>query len=381
MFSEKIPAVFMRGGTSKALIFHRKDLPEQANWDNLFLSLMGSPDPYMRQLNGMGGGVSSLSKVAIIEKSAHPHADVDYTFGQVIINEAKVDYGGNCGNISAAVGPFAISEGLIEPVEGENIVRIFNTNTKKIIHGVFEVRNGKPVTTGDLEIPGVAGTAAPIRLDFLEPGGATTGKLLPTGNVCDELDIPSIGKIQVSMVDAANACIFVNAHDLGLRGDELPSELNQMPEMLVLLNTVRTMASCKMGIGRSLEHAATIKTVPYICFVSPSKDAKTLSETMVQANQIDFTARAMSNGQPHLALPLTLSLCLGVAANITGSVVHQIAKLSPTGEQNKVRIGMPSGVLTVGAQVQQIDGQWIAYKGSFYRTARKLFEGFVYSFG
>lgn len=388
MLPEKIPAIFMRGGTSKALMFHRHDLPDPAQWDPLFLALMGSPDPYMRQLNGMGGGVSSLSKVAILEKSEHPDADINYTFGQVLINEGKVDYSGNCGNISSAVGPFAISEKLVDWVEGENTVRIFNTNTKKIIHNVFEVRNGRPLVAGDLEIPGVAGTGAPIRLDFLDPGGATTGKLFPSGQIIEMLDIPDHGAIQVTMIDAANACVFVQAKDVGLRGDEFPNDLNQMPEVLELLQKIRTHASVKMGIGKDLTHAAQIKTVPYVCMVSPAMPSQTLSNATILANQIDFTARAISNGQPHLALPLTVSLCLGVAASIPGTVISQIeGNVLKTHSDGKVRIGMPSGILTVGAQVKKdlksqntlmSANDWIAEKGSFYRTARRLFDGFVY---
>jgi 2-methylaconitate isomerase len=381
MLPEKIPAIFMRGGTSKALMFHRKDLPEESSWDQLFLSLLGSPDPYMRQLNGMGGGVSSLSKVAVLEKSNRPDADIDYTFGQVMINEKKVDYSGNCGNISSAVGPFAVTEGLVKVVEGENTIRIFNTNTKKIIHSIFEVRHGKPLVIGNLEIPGVAGTNAPIRLDFLNPGGATTGKLLPTGNITDVLEITGSGSIRVTMIDAANACVFVQAKDIGLRGDEFPSELNQRPEILSLLEEIRLKASVKMGISENLIEAAKIKSVPYVGFVSPAKNSMTISNTPIDVTKIDLTARAISNGQPHLALPLTVSLCLGVAANMPGSVVADVLLKQESQTQDAVqtiRIGMPSGILTVGAQVSNSPTGWVAQKGSFFRTARRLFEGFVY---
>ena len=379
MLPEKIPAIFMRGGTSKALMFHRADLPERAAWDELFLALMGTPDPYMRQLNGMGGGVSSLSKVAILEKSTRPEADIDYTFGQVMINEKKVDYSGNCGNISSAVGPFAISEGLVHATEGENTVRIFNTNTKKMIHSTFEVRNGKPVVQGNLEIPGVAGTCAPIRLDFLNPGGATTGQLLPTGNISDLIEIDHIGSVRVTMIDAANACVFVQAKEIGLQGDEFPNELNQRPDILNILEEIRLKASVKMGISKNLAEAAQIKTIPFVGFVSPAKNGTTISNLPIDASKIDLTARAISNGQPHLALPLTVSLCLGVAANMQGSIVADVLQNHPTNSDGQtIRIGMPSGILTVGAQVNQSDSGWEAQRGSFYRTARRLFEGFVY---
>src|SRR6185503_1183493 len=200
-----IPAVFMRGGTSKAIMFHARDLPQdRAAWDDIFTAAMGSPDPYGRQLDGMGGGISSLSKVCVLAPSTRDDADVDYTFAQVQIKEAAVDYRGNCGNMSSAVGPFAVDEGIVRPNGDTAIVRIFNTNTQKIIRSTFPLDDGRAATDGDLTIPGVAGTGAPVRLDFLAPGGATTGRLLPTGHAIDRLDVPGLGPIEVSMVDAAN---------------------------------------------------------------------------------------------------------------------------------------------------------------------------------
>jgi hypothetical protein len=227
-----LPAVFMRGGTSRAIMFHRRDLPDRTAWDPIFLAAMGSPDPNGRQLNGMGGGISSLSKVCILAPSERADADIDYTFAQVQIREAAVDYRSNCGNMSSAVGPFAIDEGLLRANGDTAVVRIFNTNTGKLIRATFPLRNGRAAVDGDLEIPGVAGTGAPIRLDFLSPGGAATGKLLPTGNVSDRLDIPGMGRIEVSMVDAANPCVFVRARDLGLIGTELPDALDANPALL-----------------------------------------------------------------------------------------------------------------------------------------------------
>ena len=205
----KIPAVFMRGGTSNAVVFHAKDLPrDRAQWDEIFLAAIGSPDPYGRQLDGMGGGVSSLSKVCVVGPSSRPDADIDYTFAQVQVKEAKVDYGANCGNMSSAMGPFAVDEGLVKVSGQDALVRVHNTNTKKIIWSRFPLDDGLAAVDGDLAIPGVAGTGAPVKLEFREPGGATTGKLLPTGNVADTLDVPGFGKFRVSMVDAANACVF-----------------------------------------------------------------------------------------------------------------------------------------------------------------------------
>src|SRR5687767_8030311 len=215
----KLPAVFMRGGTSKALMLHLRDLPaDRPAWDAIFLTAMGSPDPHGRQLNGMGGGVSSLSKVCVLGPPSRPDADLDYTFAQVLVTEARVDYSGNCGNMSSAVGPFAVEEGIVPAGDGERLVRIHNTNTKKIINATFRVKDGRAVVEGELEIPGVAGTGSPVRLDFLEPGGAVTGKLLPTGKPRDVLEIPGIGKVEASMVDAANPCVFLAAESLGLKG-------------------------------------------------------------------------------------------------------------------------------------------------------------------
>lgn len=377
MTQRSLPAVFMRGGTSKALMVHRRDLPKnQDDWAPIFTAAMGSPDPYGRQLDGMGGGVSSLSKVCIIGPSEHPDADVDYTFAQVMVKEARVDYRGNCGNMSSAVGPFAVDQGLVPAGEGQTTVRIFNTNTQKIIHSTFETRDGRAVYGGDLAIPGVSGTGAPIKLDFVQPGGATTGKLLPTGNVTDTLDVPGVGALEVSMVDAANAAVFVRAADIGLTGLELPDQLESNPDIMARLDAIRVQASVKMGIAPDVESARKITIVPFICFVSPPADNPTLSGETVSANDIDLVARVISNGQPHRALPLTVSLCTAVAARIDGTVASQA--LSPSAGADALRLGMPSGVLTVAADVGQENGMWTARAGSFYRTARLLFDGQVW---
>src|SRR5258707_301106 len=234
-----LPAVFMRGGTSRAIMFHARDLPGRSEWDPIFLAAMGSPDPNGRQLNGMGGGISSLSKVCILAPSDRTDADIDYTFAQIQIREPRVDYRSNCGNMSSAVGPFAVDEGLVRPNGDTAVVRIFNTNTRKIICSTFPLEDGRAATDGDLAIPGVAGTGAPVRLDFLTPGGATTGKLLPTGNAVDRLDVPGMEMIEVSLVDAANACVFVRARDLGLTGRELPDELERDPALLGRMQGIR----------------------------------------------------------------------------------------------------------------------------------------------
>ena len=373
----KIPAVFMRGGTSNAVVFHARDLPaDRGQWDEIFLAAIGSPDPYGRQLDGMGGGVSSLSKVCVIGPATRPDADIDYTFAQIQVREAKVDYGANCGNMSAAMGPFAVDEGLVRVTGGDALVRVHNTNTKKIIWSRFPVDDGAAAVDGELAIPGVAGTGAPVKLEFREPGGATTGKLLPTGNVADDLDVPGLGKVRVSMVDAANACVFARAADLGIKGTELPDAIEGNPELLRKLEAIRVAASVAMGITKSPAEAAAKKTVPFVGFVSPPQQAQTLTGETIGEGAVDLTGRMMSSGQPHRALPLTCTLCMAVAARLPGSVVAEAARQSDNPEA-EIRIAMPSGVLTVAASVRKLEGHWHAEQGAFYRTQRRMFEGSV----
>lgn len=373
----KLPAVFMRGGTSNAVVFNQKDLPQdRALWDEIFLAAIGSPDPNGRQLDGMGGGVSSLSKVCVVGPPTRPDADIDYTFAQVQVKEAKVDYGANCGNMSSAMGPFAVDEGMVKVSRREALVRIHNTNTKKIIHALFSVDDGLAAVDGDLAIPGVSGTGSPVKLEFRDPGGATTGKLLPTGNVVDTLDVPGVGKIRVSMVDAANATVWVNARDIGLTGIELPEPLEANTAAMQKLSAIRIAASVAMGIAPNVEEAAKRKSVPFIGFVSAPQDAKLLSGETIKAEEIDLTGRVISNGQPHRALPLTVSLCMAVASRIEGSVVSEVLRKGPDAEA-PIRIGMPSGILTVAATVRQKDSGWQAEQGAFYRTQRRMFEGQV----
>lgn len=374
-----LEAVFMRGGTSKALLFQPQHLPsDPSQRDALFCAAMGTPDPYGRQLNGMGGGVSSLSKVCIIGPSSHPEADVDYTFGQVSIKERKVSYQGNCGNMSAAVGPFAVDQGLVRPQGDHTTVRIYNTNTQKIIHSTFATPNGQTQYAGDFAIPGVGGTGSPIKLEFIDPGGATTGQLLPTQQVKQRLFIPELGELEVSMVDAANAAVFVRAKDIGLTGLELPDELERRPDVLAQLELIRIHASVAMGITSSLEEARAVTLVPFVAFVSPAQPNPTLSGEWVSAADIDLVARVISSGQPHRALPLTVSLCTAVAARIQGTIVAELLA-NTTPNQGALRLGMPSGVLTLDAKVNQDpSGQWYAHSGAFYRTANRLFEGRVW---
>jgi 2-methylaconitate cis-trans-isomerase PrpF len=374
----KLPAVFMRGGTSNAIVFNANDLPrDRTLWDDIFLAAIGSPDPYGRQLDGMGGGISSLSKVCIVGPSTRPDADIDYTFAQVSVKESKVDYSGNCGNMSSAMGPYAVDQGLVKVSGKDALVRVHNTNTRKIIWSRFALDEGLAAVDGDLAIPGVSGTGAPVRLEFREPGGATTGKLLPTGRVADVLDVPGHGKFNVSMIDAANACCFVRADELGITGTEMPEALDASAALLERLQAIRIAASVAMGIAATPEEAKAKRVVPFIGFVSGPQDASTLTGEKIQAKDVDVTGRMISNGQPHRALPLTASLCMAVAARLEGSVVNTVTRKSNDAEA-PIRIAMPSGVLTVAATVRKNDGDWIAEQGAFYRTQRRLFDGYVY---
>ncbi len=374
----KIPAVFMRGGTSNAIVFNAKDLPgERALWDEIFLAAIGSPDPYGRQLDGMGGGITSVSKVCVIGPSTRPDADIDYTFAQVLVKEAKVDYSGNCGNMSSAMGPYAVDEGLVKAGGKDALVRVHNTNTRKIIWSRFALDEGAAAVDGDLAIPGVAGTGSPVRLEFRDPGGATTGKLLPTGRVADVLDVPGHGKFHVSMIDAANACCFVRAEALGLTGTEMPEALDANTALLERLSAIRIAASIAMGITANPEEARAKRVVPFIGFVSGPQDASTLTGEKIEAASVDLTGRMISGGQPHRALPLTASLCMAVAARLPSSVVHALTRQSDD-PGAPIRIAMPSGVLTVAANVHQNGEAWLAEQGAFYRTQRRMFEGCVY---
>src|SRR5215831_3328168 len=366
MPQKKLPAVFMRGGTSKAVIFHARDLPAaREEWQRIFLSVIGSPDPNMRQLDGMGGGISSLSKVCVVGPPTRPDADVDYTFAQVLIDKARVDFNGNCGNMSSAIGPFAVDEGLIaKPRGGEAVVRIHNTNTGKIIVARFGM-------------DGVAGTGAPIRLEFIEPGGAKTGKLLPTGKAVDQLEIAGGVVVTASLVDAANPCVFVPAVAVGATATEQPGEIDSHRELKVRLEAIRRAASVAMGIAADLDKAASI-SVPFVALVAPPAAMRVLSGRTLAAADMDIAVRMMSNGQAHRATPLTGALCLAVTTRIPGSIPNEMARrLAPGASQ--IRIGHASGVIVVDAQIDQPkNGHPHAQFAAVYRTARRLFEGRVH---
>ncbi|WP_287992135.1 2-methylaconitate cis-trans isomerase PrpF family protein [Acidiphilium sp.] len=372
-----IRAVFMRGGTSKALIFRAGDLPaDRADWAPIFLAAMGSPDPAMRQLDGMGGGVSSLSKCCVVGPPSRPDADVDYTFAQVAIDRPEVDYASNCGNMSSAIGPFAVDEGLVAPPAGnEAVVRIHNTNTGKIIVARFPMEDGRAAVTGDLAIDGVAGTGAPIRLDFTDPGGAGTGRLLPTGNLTDRLDVPGLGPLRVTLIDAANPCVLVAAADLGMTATETPAAMERDTALIAGIEALRRAASVRMGLAADLEAAARIISVPKVGILAPPADAPVLSGAVQTAASVDILARMMSSGQPHRAVPLTGALCLAVACRLPGTVAHDLVR--PGEATDPVRVGHPSGAILVAAGVSSgPDGPRVSH-ATVFRTARRLFQGEV----
>ena len=378
MRQRKIRAVFMRGGTSKAVVFRQQDLPaDRGQWDAIFLAVMGSPDPNARQLDGMGGGISSLSKVCVVGPPSHAEADIDFTFAQVLVREARVDYQSNCGNMSSAMGPFAVDESLVEVDGGEARVVIHNTNTRKLVYATFPLDDGATAVDGAFEIPGVAGSGAPVRLEFRDPGGAGSGKLLPSGNVLDVLDVVGVGRVEASMVDAANACVFIDAARVGITGTESPTELDARTGIMEMLEAIRCAAAVAMGLGDSVEDVRTRSpSNPKIGLVTAPRDAVDLRGQAIAADAGDLTARIISMGNTHRALPLTGALCLGVAAHITGTVVHRHTRVSRE-KGADLRILQPSGVSIVGADVAQDDNGWHARVASVYRTQRRLFEGHV----
>ena len=295
----KLRAVFMRGGTSNAIVFRARDLPEdRALWSDIFLAAIGSPDPNGRQLDGMGGGVSSLSKVCVVGPPSRPDADIDYTFAQVAVGDAGVDYASNCGNMSSAVGPFAVDEGIVSAAGDRAVVRIHNTNTNKIIVSRFALDDGLAAVEGDFSLPGVAGAGAPIRLEFLDPGGAVTGKLLPTGAVVEDLEAPGIGPVAATLIDAGNPCVFVAAEAMGASGVESPDEIAARPDLLEALEAIRVAASVRMGVAATPEQAAATISVPKVALVAGPKAATTLSGESLAPDDADVTPVAANMTSP-----------------------------------------------------------------------------------
>jgi probable AcnD-accessory protein PrpF len=377
----RIPAVFMRGGTSKGVFFHAKDLPaDPAGRNPILLRVIGSPDPYGKQIDGMGCGTSSTSKVVIISKSKRPDCDIDYLFGAVAIESPVIDWSGNCGNLTSAVGPFAISEGLADaPADGIAIVRIWQVNIGKRIIAHVPVKGGKVVEEGGLELDGVTFPSAEIRLDFLDPGGMEGdegGTMFPTGNIIDMLEVPGIGKFETTLINAGNPTIFITAEALGLNGAELQDDVNGNPELLARLEAVRAYGAVKMGLAATAAEA-TVKRphTPKLAFVAPSRDYIASSGRQVRREEIDLLSRIMSMGKLHHAMTGTGAVAIAVAAAIPGTIVYRLA--ADRANSGQVRFGHPSGALTAGAEAAKQDGGWVVTKAIISRSARRLMDGWV----
>lgn len=381
----KIPATYIRGGTSKGVFFRLQDLPERcqvpgAARDRLFMRVIGSPDPYSAHIDGMGGATSSTSKCVILSKSSQPGHDVDYLYGQISIDKAFVDWSGNCGNLSTAAGAFAIHAGLVDPERipdnGTCVVRIWQANINKTIIAHVPVTNGQVQETGDFELDGVTFPAAEIVLEFLDPSddGEEGGSMFPTGNLVDDLEVPGVGTFKATMISAGIPTVFVNAEDIGYKGTELREDINADPEQLARFEKIRIAGALRMGLIKTPEEAATRQHTPKIAFVSPPKDYRTSSGKQVQAGDVDLLVRALSMGKLHHAMMGTAAVAIGTAAAVPGTLVNLAAG---GGERTAVRFGHPSGTLRVGAEAKQVDGEWTVTKAIMSRSARILMEGWV----
>lgn len=382
----KIAATYMRGGTSKGVFFRLQDLPVAAQQpgaarDALLLRVIGSPDPYGKQIDGMGGATSSTSKTVILSKSERPEHDVDYLFGQVSIDKAFVDWSGNCGNLSAAVGSFAIASGLVDaariPQNGVATVRIWQANIAKTIIAQVPITNGEVQETGDFELDGVTFPAAEVQLEFLDPAAeeeGAGGAMFPTGNLVDELDVPGLGKIAATMINAGIPTIFVNAEALGYQGTELQEAINSDAKALAMFENLRAHGALRMGLIKDLGEAANRQHTPKVAFVAPAKTYQASSGKNVNAEDIDLVVRALSMGKLHHAMMGTAAVAIGTAAAIPGTLVNLAAG---GGTRSAVRFGHPSGTLRVGAEARQLDGEWQVSKAIMSRSARVLMEGWV----
>ncbi|QSB17892.1 2-methylaconitate cis-trans isomerase PrpF [Pseudomonas sp. 15A4] len=382
----KIPATYMRGGTSKGVFFLRDDLPEAAQTpgaarDALLLRVIGSPDPYAKQIDGMGGATSSTSKTVILSKSEKADHDVDYLFGQVAIDKPFVDWSGNCGNLSAAVGPFAISNGLVDPARipqsGVAVVRIWQANIGKTIIAHVPMTDGAVQETGDFELDGVTFPAAEVQLEFMDPAAdeeGAGGSMFPTGNLVDELDVPGVGTFTATMINAGIPTIFVNARDIGYTGSELQDAINSDPKALSMFETIRAYGAVRMGLIGTVEEAATRQHTPKVAFVAAPAEYLSSSGKRVTTADTDLLVRAMSMGKLHHAMMGTAAVAIGTAAAIPGTLVNLAAG---GGERSAVRFGHPSGTLRVGAEAVLVDGEWHVKKAIMSRSARVLMEGWV----
>lgn len=378
----KIPATYMRGGTSKGVFFSLNDLPEAARVpgparDALLLRVIGSPDPYGKHTDGMGGATSSTSKTVILSKSDSPDHDVDYLFGQVSIDKPFIDWSGNCGNLTAAVGAFAINNGLVAadriPDNGVAVVRIWQANIEKTIVAHVPITNGQVQETGDFELDGVTFPAAEVLIDFIDPADGD-GAMFPTGNPVDELEVPGIGTLKATMINAGIPTVFVNAEDVGYTGAELQGDINEDARALAMFETLRAHGALRMGLIQSLEEAEQRQHTPKVAFVAPPRDYVASSGKPVAAADVDLLVRALSMGKLHHAMMGTAAVAIGTAAAIPGTLVNLAAG---GGERDAVRFGHPSGTLRVGGEAHQKDGEWVVTKASMSRSARILMEGWV----
>ena len=380
----RIPATYMRGGTSKGVFFKLTDMPAAAQLpgparDALLMRVIGSPDPYAKHTDGMGGATSSTSKCVIISAPSVPEHDVDYLYGQVAIETAFVDWSGNCGNLSTAVGPFAISNGFIDPARiphnGTCTVRIWQANIGKTILAHVPIVDGQMQEDGDFELDGVTFPAAEIQLEFLDPSDeGEGGAMFPTGNLVDTLDVPGVGSFQVTMITAGIPTIFLNAADLGYTGTELQPAINEDKSALARFEAIRAHGAVRMGLIETVEQAATRQHTPKVAFVAPAQDYVSSSGRQIAAGEIDLHARALSMGKLHHAMMGTAAVAIGTAAAIPGTLVNRAAG---GGERESVSFGHPSGTLRVGAQALHVDGQWTVTKAIMSRSARVLMDGAV----
>ncbi|MEB0046197.1 MULTISPECIES: 2-methylaconitate cis-trans isomerase PrpF [unclassified Pseudomonas] len=382
----KIPATYMRGGTSKGVFFSLQDLPEAAQIpgparDALLLRVIGSPDPYDKQIDGMGGATSSTSKTVILSKSIKADHDVDYLFGQVSIDKPFVDWSGNCGNLSAAVGSFAISNGLVDasriPHNGVAVVRVWQANIGKTIIAHVPITNGEVQETGDFELDGVTFPAAEVQVEFMDPAAEEEGgggSMFPTGNLVDDLEVPGVGTFKATLINAGIPTIFINAEDIGYTGTELQGAINGDPKALAMFETIRAHGALRMGLIKHLDEASTRQHTPKVAFVAKPADYIASSGKAVAAEDVDLLVRALSMGKLHHAMMGTAAVAIGTAAAISGTVVN----LAAGGiERSAVRFGHPSGTLRVGAEAKEVNGEWTVSKAIMSRSARVLMEGYV----
>ncbi|MEI6836276.1 MAG: 2-methylaconitate cis-trans isomerase PrpF [Alcaligenaceae bacterium] len=382
----KVPATYMRGGTSKGVFFRLQDLPEAAQVpgaarDALLLRVIGSPDPYGKQTDGMGAATSSTSKTVILSKSTRPDHDIDYLFGQVSIDKPFVDWSGNCGNLTSAVGPFGISNGLVDaariPQNGTATIRIWQANIGKTIIAHVQMTNGSVQETGDFELDGVTFPAAEVQLEFMDPAADDEdggGSMFPTGNIVDELEVPGVGTFKATMINAGIPTIFVNAADIGYKGTELQDDINSDPKALAMFETIRAYGAVRMGLIKHIDEAATRQHTPKVAFVAKPADYIASSGKAIAAKDTNVLVRAMSMGKLHHAMMGTAAVAIGTAAAIPGTLVNLAAG---GGDLEAVRFGHPSGTLRVGAQATQVKGEWVVTKAIMSRSARVLMEGWV----